>query len=108
MRSHILKLGLIQEKNMSNFNSVSEARQHHSKVKNRINQITKCELDPPEDESLWGSTIKVVSSLKTKIELKKLKKELDESEHYLVTAKTAAIDKEMFDETLCPEDDNLD
>lgn len=94
---------------MPNYNSVSEARQHHIKVKSRINEITKCDLgEPPEEdkkESIWGSTVKVVSNFKTKIELKKLKKELDESEHYLVTAKTATLDKAQFDDTIYPDDD---
>ncbi|MCM8543245.1 MAG: hypothetical protein NE328_23450 [Lentisphaeraceae bacterium] len=94
---------------MASFNSVSEARQHHLKVKRKINEMTKCELGDPKEEppkeSIWGAPLKVVSSLKTKIELKKLKKELDESEHYLVSAKTAAIDKDQFDDTIEPDDD---
>ena len=94
---------------MADFNSVSEARQHNLNVKRKIKAITKCELGDPEEapkkESIWGSPLKVVSSLKTKIELKKLKKELDESEHYLVSAKTASIDKDQFEDTIDPNDD---
>ena len=45
---------------------------------------------------------------KLTVEIKKLKKELNESETYLVSAKTAVIDKEQFEDTLCPEDDDLD
>lgn len=101
-----------EEEKMPNYNSISEARQHHLKVKSRIREITKCDLgDPAEMEKkdgVWESTVKVVSNFKTKIELKKLKKELNESETYLVSAKTAAIDKEQFEDTFCPEDDDLD
>ncbi|MCM8529202.1 MAG: hypothetical protein NE327_21950 [Lentisphaeraceae bacterium] len=92
---------------MSEFKSVSEARQRYKQLETKIDLITKYEFeDKPkkkENDGLWGSTVgKVVNQFKTKIELNKLdklKKELKKSEDYLLNAETTSLDKEMFDET---------
>ena len=89
---------------MAAYNNVVEARQEQKKIKTRMTEITKCNLDDAE-ESVWSKPIKVVSQFKTKIELNSLQKKLDKSEKYLDDASKTFTEKHKCDETLSDEDD---